>query len=86
VLLVELLGQVGRLAEFTLDRQRLHPVRNARLGQRVRHLRSHPADRLMVLNCNHPAAAPARGSADGLDIHPVDKRVADDRRADLLFL
>src|SRR5207249_5537064 len=41
VLLVEVFGDVSRLAEFTAYTQRVHAMANARPRQRVRNLRAH---------------------------------------------
>ncbi len=55
-MLVELLGHIGGLAELARDAQRLHPVRDAGLRQRVRDLRAHAADDLVILDGDHAAA------------------------------
>ena len=53
---VKLLGEVGRLAEFAVDAEGLAAVRDAGFGERVRNLRAHAADDLMIFDGDKASA------------------------------
>src|SRR5713226_8824763 len=78
VMLVEVFGDVSRSAELAADAQRLHAMRDGGEGERVRNLRAHAADDLVVLDRDDAARGVFHGRADGVEVHPVDKGIVDD--------
>ena len=79
---VKVVRQIGALAKFAIDAERVRPVRNASLAQRMGNLRSHPANNLVILDCHQPARSRFHRGSDGVEVHAVDERIVDDRRLD----
>src|SRR5688500_17989110 len=75
VVLIEVLGDISRLAEFTANAQRLRLMRNAGQGERMGDLRAHAADDLMVLDRDDAAGTGLHRAANGLEINVIDKGI-----------
>ena len=56
---------------------------NARLRQRMRNLRAHPANDLMIFNGDNAPATFLDSGADGRHIHAVDERIGHDGRGNV---
>ncbi len=78
VLLVEVVGEVGGLAELALEAEGFGAVGDAGLGEGVGELGAHAPDGLVVLDGDEAALGGLDGGADGFEVGAVDEGVIDD--------
>ena len=78
VVLIEMLGDVRRLAELAANAKGLHSMRDAGEREGMGDLRAHSADDLMILDGDDAAGTALHRTADSLKINVIDKGVVDD--------
>src|SRR5438270_3976331 len=77
MMLVEIFGDVCRLTEFASNPKRAHFVSDPRQRKRMRNLRAHTVDDLMILDCNDAPETGLHRSADCFEIDPIDEWIID---------
>src|SRR2546430_8073301 len=79
MMLVEIFGDVCRLTEFAANPKRAHFVSDPRQRKRMRNLRAHTVDDLMILDCNDAPGASLHRPANGFEIDAINEWIVDDR-------